>query len=102
VSAVSKELENPKDWEPREPESEEQSWILNAIRNLVSDNVDKHCRSVLVSDPRKTAWLPAYENIGGQGTKVRRAMIARCRAGAPLIAILIGWLQGFTMLAVFP
>ena len=73
VSAVSKELENPKDWKPREPEPEEQSRILNAIRNLVSDNVDKHCPGILVSDPRKTAWLPAYENIGGQGTKVRRA-----------------------------
>jgi hypothetical protein len=73
VSAVSKELENPKGWEPCEPAPEEQSRILNAIRNLVSDGMDTHCREVLVRDPRTTAWLPAYENISGQGTKVRRA-----------------------------
>jgi hypothetical protein len=46
---------------------------LNAIRNLVSDGVDEYCREVLVRDPRTTAWLPAFEKISGQGTKVRRA-----------------------------
>jgi hypothetical protein len=73
VSAVSKELENPKEWDPRIPEPDEQSQILNAIRNLVGDGIDAHCREVLVSDPRTTAWLPAYVNIDGRGTKLKRA-----------------------------
>lgn len=73
VSAVSKELENPKGWDPSDPEPEEQSRILNAIRNQVSDNLDTYCRDILVREPRKTAWLPAYEEIFGPGTQVRRA-----------------------------
>jgi hypothetical protein len=73
VSAISKTLESPIDWDPDEPEPDEQSRILNAIRNLVGDRIDKHCRQVLVSDPRMTAWLPAYRDIDGHGTKVRRA-----------------------------
>lgn len=73
VTAVSKELENPKTWEPDEPEPDEQSHILNAVRNLVGDGIDQYCREILVSDPRTTAWLPAFTNIGGRGTKVRRA-----------------------------
>jgi hypothetical protein len=73
VSAVSIALEQPQDWDPREPEPDEESRILNAIRNLVGDGIDAYCREVLVRDPRTTAWLPAYENISGRGTKVRRA-----------------------------
>jgi hypothetical protein len=73
VSAVSKELENPKGWDSYVREPDEQSRVLNAIRNLVGDGIDTHCREVLVRDPRTTAWLPAYVNIGGRGTKVRRA-----------------------------
>lgn len=73
ISAVSKELENPKGWEPRPPEPDEESRILNAIRSVAGDELDAYCREVLVRDPRTTAWLPAYVNISGQGTKVRRA-----------------------------
>ena len=35
--------------------------------------IDELCREVLVRDPRTTEWLPAYEQIEGKGTKVRRA-----------------------------
>jgi hypothetical protein len=73
VLAVSKKLENPKGWESREPDPEEQSRILNAIRNVISGDIDEHCLTVLVSDPRKTEWFPAWKNISGHGTKVRRA-----------------------------
>jgi hypothetical protein len=74
VSAISIELENPKDWDPRPPQNlEEQSRILNAIRTKVADDIDLYCRDVLVRDPRVVAWLPAYKDIFGKGTKVRRA-----------------------------
>ncbi len=74
VSAVSTELENPKSWTPDRPESPEQeSQILNAIRNKVGDRIDAYCRETVVQDPRTGSWLPAYENIFGRGTKVRRA-----------------------------
>jgi hypothetical protein len=74
VAAISVELESPTDWEPYNPESaEEESRILNAVRSKVGDRVDAYCREVLVRDPRTGFWLPAYENISGPGTKVRRA-----------------------------
>jgi hypothetical protein len=74
LSAVSMELESPKGWDPYKPESaDEESQILNAIRRKVGDRIDAHCREVLVRDPRTSFWLPAYENIHGPGTKVRRA-----------------------------
>jgi hypothetical protein len=72
--AVSSELESPESWLPRAPENPaEVSRILNAIRREVGDRIDEHCKQVLVHDPRTSAWLPAYENIYGRGTKVRRA-----------------------------
>lgn len=72
--AVSNELESPSGWHPNAPENpEEESRILNAIRRNVGDRIDEHCKEVLVHDPRTSAWLPAYENINGPGTKVRRA-----------------------------
>jgi hypothetical protein len=74
VSAVSTELELPTDWDPHKPKSsDEESRILNAIRSKVGDGVDAYCRDVLVRDPRTGFWLPAYEDIYGPGTKVRRA-----------------------------
>jgi hypothetical protein len=74
VSAISIELESPKDWEPYRPESaDDESRILNAIRSKVGDRVDTYCREALVRDPRTGSWLPAYEPIFGLGTKVRRA-----------------------------
>jgi hypothetical protein len=74
VSAISIELENPREWEPCPPDSaEEESRILNAIRNLVGDGIDTYCRDAVVRDPRTVAWLPAYQNIGGKGTLLRRA-----------------------------
>jgi hypothetical protein len=74
VSAISIELENPQRWEPIEPESEEEeSRILNTIRNKVGDRLDAYCREIIVRDPRTGFWLPAYQTIFGQGTQVRRA-----------------------------
>jgi hypothetical protein len=74
VSAISIELEKPHKWEPDKPETEEEeSRILNAIRNKVGVEVDAYCREAVVRDPRTVSWLPAYQNIGGRGTKVRRA-----------------------------
>jgi len=74
VTAISAELESPTGWEPFKPESaEEESRILNAVRSKVGDRLDAYCREVLVRDPRTAFWLPAYDNIGGPGTKVRRA-----------------------------
>lgn len=74
VLAVSIELESPTDWEPHKPETaEEESRILNAVRTKVGDRVDAYCREVLVRDPRTGFWLPAYEEIYGPGTKMRRA-----------------------------
>lgn len=74
VSAVSNELEEPTTWEPERPESpDEESRILNAIRREVADRIDRYCREVLVRDPRTGHWLPAYQNINGPGTKIRRA-----------------------------
>ncbi|WP_291851330.1 hypothetical protein [Bradyrhizobium sp.] len=74
VSAISTELESPIDWDPYQPENEsEQSRILNAIRSKVGDGVDAYCRDVVVRDPRKALWLPAYEDISGAGTQKRRA-----------------------------
>jgi hypothetical protein len=73
VSAVSSALETPRTWEPYPPESADESRILNAIRSKVGDKIDTFCRDTLVRDPRISDWLPAYENIFGYGTKVRRA-----------------------------
>jgi hypothetical protein len=74
VKAVSNELESPTSWLPHAPENpDEESRILNAIRRDVGDRIDEYCKEVLVHDPRASAWLPAYQNISGPGTKVRRA-----------------------------
>lgn len=74
ISAVSIKLESPISWDPNKPETaEEESRILNAIRTKVGDQVDAYCREVVVRDPRMTTWLPAYEDIFGPGTKMRRA-----------------------------
>jgi len=74
VAAISIELESPTSWEPYKPNSaDEESRILNSIRREVGDRIDAYCREVLVRDPRTGFWLPAYENISGPGTKVRRA-----------------------------
>ena len=74
VSAISVELENPKGWNPGDPQNaEEESRILNAIRTKVADDIDSLCRDALIRDPRTIAWLPAYEHIYGKGTQVRRA-----------------------------
>lgn len=73
VSAISIKLESPKGWEPYQPDPEDESRILNAIRSKVSDRVDEYCKETLVRDPRTDAWLPAYENISGPGTRGRRA-----------------------------
>ena len=74
VSAISNELESPIEWTPTRPDTaEEESRILNAVRSKVGDRVDGYCRDALVRDPRIGSWLPAYENIHGPGTKVRRA-----------------------------
>jgi hypothetical protein len=74
ISAISIELESPREWEPCAPENPtEESRILNAIRNYVGDGIDTYCRDAVVRDPRTVAWLPAYQNIWGQGTQKRRA-----------------------------
>lgn len=74
VAAVSAELDSPEEWAPFDPQSaEEASRILNAIRTTAGDKIDAYCRTALVQDPRTTAWLPAYRNISGEGTKMRRA-----------------------------
>lgn len=79
MSAISIKVESPNAWDPYKPESaDDESRILNAIRSKVGDRIDAYCRDVLVHDPRTDSWLPAYDNISGQGTKVRRArMVAR-------------------------
>jgi hypothetical protein len=74
VGAVSVALEEPIHWEPHPPENaDEQSQLLNTIRRQVAQKIDAYCREILVRDPRTGHWLPAYENISGRGTKVRRA-----------------------------
>jgi hypothetical protein len=74
ISAISNALETPKEWEPYDPETDEvASRILNAIRTKVGDRIDEYCKITLVRDPRTGAWLPAYEDISGPGTKIRRA-----------------------------
>jgi len=74
VSAVSTALESPTEWHPYKPEGpDDESRTLNAIRSMVGDRIDAYCRDALVRDPRTGFWLPAYENISGPGTKVRRA-----------------------------
>jgi hypothetical protein len=74
VSAVSMALESPTEWHPYKPENaDDESRTLNAIRSMVGDRIDAYCRDALVRDPRTGFWLPAYENISGRGTKVRRA-----------------------------
>ncbi len=74
VSAISIKLEHPRDWSPSKPVSEDdESQILNAIRKSVGERIDAYCREVLVHDPRTVSWLPAYQNISGRGTKIRRA-----------------------------
>jgi hypothetical protein len=74
VKAVSFELEEPEQWLPFKPENpDEESRILNAIRREVGDRIDEYCKVVLVHDPRTSQWLPAFQNIWGLGTKVRRA-----------------------------
>jgi hypothetical protein len=67
-------LESPTDWEPAKPGTAvEESRILNAVRTKVGDRVDAYCREILVRDPRTGSWLPAYDDIHGPGTKIRRA-----------------------------
>jgi hypothetical protein len=39
----------------------------------MGDRIDRFCRDILVHDPRGGFWLPAYEDIYGPGTQVRRA-----------------------------
>jgi hypothetical protein len=39
----------------------------------VANGIDCYCREAIVQDPRTISWLPAYENIYGQGSKARRA-----------------------------
>jgi hypothetical protein len=73
VGAVSSELEAPTDWKPYKPDQEEESRILNAIRVALGDKIDIYCRDILIRDPRRAFWLPAYEDIYGAGTQVRRA-----------------------------
>jgi hypothetical protein len=74
VKAISNALETPEKWLPEAPANpEEESRILNTIRRDVGSRIDKHCNEVLVQDPRTSAWLPAYQNIFGLGTKVWRA-----------------------------
>jgi hypothetical protein len=73
VAAISNELESPIEWKPRMPSQDEESRILNAIRTALGDKIDSFCRDILVRDPRRAFWLPAYENISGAGTQVRRA-----------------------------
>lgn len=74
IGAVSVALEEPKEWDPQAPDNpEEQSRLLNAIRSKVAGKIDTYCKEVLVRDPRTDHWLPAYQNISGYGTKVRRA-----------------------------
>jgi hypothetical protein len=73
VSAISTELEAPIKWMPYKPTEDEESRILNAIRAAVGDRIDRFCRDILVHDPRGGFWLPAYEDIYGPGTQVRRA-----------------------------
>ena len=74
VGAVSIALEEPREWNPHAPDNpEEQSRLLNAIRSKVAGKIDTYCKEVLVRDPRTGHWLPAYQNISGYGTKVRRA-----------------------------
>lgn len=74
VEAASKQLEKPRGWTPRVPKDpEEESRILNAIRAKVGKKLDAFCRMVVVQDPRSLAWLPAYTDISGPGTKIRRA-----------------------------
>lgn len=75
VSKISIELEAPREWTPQEPDAQEQSRILNAIRNRMSDDIDSYCREALIQDPRTHHWLPAYRNISGPGTKIRRARV---------------------------
>ena len=74
VTAISIEMENPREWVPGKPDApEEQSRILNAVRNKVGEGIDALCRRAIVHDPRVISWLPAYQHIGGTGTKRRRA-----------------------------
>jgi hypothetical protein len=74
MTAISNELEAPTQWVPYHPDNaKEESRILNAIRSKVAMQVDEYCRVTLVRDPRTAFWLPAYEDIFGPGTKVRRA-----------------------------
>jgi hypothetical protein len=74
MSAISSVLESPSEWEPYEPQADEdKSRVLNAIRVKLADKIDEYCRITLVRDPRTAFWLPAYETIDGPGTKVRRA-----------------------------
>jgi hypothetical protein len=73
VAAISAELEAPTKWIPYKPTQDEESRILNAIRAAIGDRIDRFCRNILVHDPRGAFWLPAYEDIYGPGTQVRRA-----------------------------
>jgi len=73
VSAISIALESPNEWDSTPPTDKEQSDILNAIRSKVADSIDAYCRETMVQDPRTSHWLPAYQNISGQGTQRRRA-----------------------------
>lgn len=74
VAVVSRELESPKEWLPHiQDDAEAQSRTLNAIRNIVGPKIDAYCKEVVIHDLRTIEWLPAYVEIGGTGTKIRRA-----------------------------
>lgn len=79
IEVISKEIENPKEWVPSEPkDQEEKSLILNAIRDKVSQEIDRYCRSAVIHDPRTLEWLPAYSEISGTGSrKIRARRVAR-------------------------
>jgi hypothetical protein len=74
IAAISAELEDPKGWDPNPPSNQdEESAILDAIRNKVSPRVDELCKRHVIQEARTPDWLPAYRDIFGFGTKIKRA-----------------------------
>ena len=74
IVAISAELEKPKDWIPNSPSnSDEKSAILDAIRTQVSSRVVELCKRCIIQEARTPDWLPAYREIFGFGTKIKRA-----------------------------
>jgi hypothetical protein len=87
IEAISLELEQPETWQPTKPTSEVTvENTINAIRVAVGRKIDAICRRHIIQDPRLSEWVPAYREIGGFGTTVRRARrISRIlEDGAPL------------------